>query len=259
MKISVIIPNYNDLRIKRSIRSVQNQTYTNFELIIIDGGSKNEELLNFYQTLSCKVIIEKDNGIFDALNKGVSMATGDVIYLMGSDDILSSNDIFENVIHSFDETIDGVCIGCEFFNNNGEIIRKWYPQKVTSKRILNGIMPPHFSLFMRRKIYDKVGLFRFKEDKSIACDTKWLIDLAILVPGLKVKVHSSSCLYMQYGGDSTQSLSRVFKQFLIIHTYAIKQNIPSKWFLSLIRTSSKFFQFQLGNLRKSRLPESLLS
>ncbi|MEE1884720.1 glycosyltransferase [Pedobacter flavus] len=249
MKISVVIPNFNDLRISRAINSVQSQTYKNIELIVADGGSKNEELLAYYSQLpNVKVNIEKDNGIFDALNKGIALATGDVIYLMGSDDYLSDNLAFEQVVNKFNanSSLDGVCIGCEFFNEEGKIIRTWYPDSVSSKKIKWGIFPPHFSLFLKRHLYEKVGPFNYKLYNNIAGDTVWLLDLAVKVPDFKIDVLNAHHLKMEYGGASTGSKKAVIRQFKVVADYAKRnsKHLPAWFLLSPIRTFSKVFQLK---------------
>lgn len=242
MKISVIIANYNDKRIVRTVNSIQSQSYKNFEIIIVDGGSSCPEVLAFYEKLENKIIIEKDEGIFDAFNKGITEATGDLIYIIGSDDFLSSTEVFKLVSNLLKPDMDGVCIGCEFFNSYGRITRKWRISKISSRKILFGLMPPHLGLFLRKNLYDEVGLFEINEDKSKASDTKWLIDLAIIKPNLNIPVISDVCVYMQTGGESTGSLRGVLKQFLVVHKYAMRKKIPFKYTHSLVRSTSKLLQ-----------------
>jgi glycosyltransferase involved in cell wall biosynthesis len=162
MLVSIVIPNYNDIRIERTLNSIYSQNKKDFEVIVVDACS-NERVQDIYKKFPInKLIVEKDRGIFDALNKGIQQVTGDVIYLMGSDDYLPKNNTLMDVIQQFEQNtlLDGICIGCEFINNKGEIIRKWYPNSVSSKKIKYGIFPPHFSLFIKKDIYSKVGLFR---------------------------------------------------------------------------------------------------
>lgn len=249
MKISVIIPNFNDLRVKRAINSVQTQTYKEFELIIVDGNSSKSELLAYYKDCGAdKVIIEKDHGIFDALNKGVMAATGTLIYLLGSDDQLSDINVFQDVADQFSKnsTIDGVCIGCEFITAEGKVIRTWYPDSVSSTKIKWGIFPPHFSLFLRKELYELVGPFKYKEFTNVACDTVWLLDLAVRKANLNIPVLKHHHLKMEYGGASTGSSKAVRRQFSVVAEYAKRnaKNLPVWFLLSPIRTFSKVFQFK---------------
>jgi len=254
MKISVVVPNFNDLRIRRALESIQRQSYTNLELLVIDGGSTNKELLSFYTKCRADVVvIEKDGGIFDALNKGVARASGDLIYLMGADDQLSDVHVFEDVVAALQRTpaLDGICIGCEFVNRAGQVIRTWYPPSVSAGRMRWGILPPHFSLFLRKELYDLVGAFQYKEYRNIACDVLWLMDLAILKPELRIAVMPQHHLRMEYGGASTGSLTAVWNQFRVVHRYArLKSRHLGLWFLySPVRTLSKVLQFKLVRQR----------
>jgi glycosyltransferase involved in cell wall biosynthesis len=250
MKISVVIPNFNDIRIKRSLDSLYVQTYQNFEIIVIDGGSTNSNLLDIYKHNKIdQLCIEKDEGIFDALNKGVAKASGEIIYLMGSDDYLSDPFVFEDVIEKFKlkPALNGVCIGCEFVNAGGKIIRSWKPKNITSAKIKYGIFPPHFSLFLKKDIYNKVGEFQYKEYKNVACDIFWLLDMSILIPDIAIEVIDNHHLFMQYGGSSTGSYKAVVKQFKLVHKYSrLKSTHLPVWFLlSPIRTFSKITQFKI--------------
>ncbi|MEY2669704.1 MAG: hypothetical protein RLZZ577_20 [Bacteroidota bacterium] len=255
MLISVIIPNFNDLRIMRTLKSVYSQSYKNIEVIVVDALSNKEGLMEIYQTFpSIKLIREKDEGIFDALNKGIKESSGDLIYLMGSDDYLPFNDSFELAIAKlkYDIKLDGVCFGCEFINSSGEVIRTWYPSKVTSKRIKNGFFPPHFSLLLKKELYELVGEFKFKKYKNVACDILWLLDLAIKNPLLNIVTVPNRFLVMEYGGASTGSLKAVWSQFKIVHSYVKETRIYSWPYMSIVRTTSKLFQFKLFNKNRHK-------
>ena len=250
MKISVVIPNINDKRIKRTLDSLYAQTYKNFEIIVIDGGSTNSDLLDIYKNnIIDQLCIEKDEGIFDAFNKGVAKANGDIIYLIGSDDYLSDAYVFEHVIEKFKlkPSINGVCIGCEFVNASGKIIRSWKPKNITSSKIKFGIFPPHLSLFLKKDVYNKVGEFQHKEYNNVACDIFWLLDMSILIPDIAIEVIGNHHLFMEYGGASTGSYKANIKQFKLVHKYSrLKSTYLPVWFLlSPIRTFSKITQFKI--------------
>lgn len=248
MLLSIVIPNYNDIRIERTLNSIYTQNKKNFEVIVVDACS-NERVQDIYKKFPIdKLIVEKDHGIFDALNKGIQNVTGDVIYLMGSDDYLPNNNTLLDVIQQFEQNtlLDGVCIGCEFINNKGKIIRKWYPDSVSSKKIKLGIFPPHFSLFIKKDIYNNVGQFQYKEFKNVACDIFWLLDLAIIYPQINIQVLKQHYLIMEYGGSSTGSYKAVIKQFILVFKYSWRKSkdLPLWFLLSPIRTFSKIFQFK---------------
>ncbi|MEI8109556.1 MAG: glycosyltransferase [Chitinophagia bacterium] len=250
MKISVIIPNYDDTRIERALLSVRNQDYKNIQIIVVHGGPLTFELQDIYKKYAVDNLInEPDNGIFDALNKGVRYVSGDVVYLLGSDDYLSDNTIFSSVYDKFQSNaaLDGVCIGCIFVTSDGTIIRKWFPPRVTAKRIKIGLFPPHFSLFLKRDVYDLVGPFKSSVSSNIATDIMWLLDFAIKKPKFQINTLLQYHLNMEYGGASTRSFKIVWKQFKVVHRYAAanKENLPFWYFFSLVRTGSKLFQIRI--------------
>ena len=251
MKISVIIPNYNDTRIVRALKSVKAQTYSNYQLIVVDGLSTLEEVQGIYQQYPIDhFICEEDSGIFDALNKGVKAANGDIIFLMGSDDYLPDEKTFDSVINKFQEdgTIDGVCIGCEFVNSNGTVIRKWYPKNISASKMIKGILPPHFSLFLKKEMYELTGLFKADEFNNVACDTIWLIDTALALPKLNIKMIRDKCLRMEYGGASTKSLESILTAFKMIHRYTRQRKLPFWFLISSVKAISKIFQLKLSFL-----------
>jgi glycosyltransferase involved in cell wall biosynthesis len=246
MKISIVIPNYNDVRIVRSLTSIEAQTYKDYEIIVVDGMSSNALLTEIYKKFKIDHLIrEKDQGIFDALNKGICRATGDVIYLMGADDQLSDGSVFEKVICAFQSgpDLDGVCIGCEFVSAGGRVLRKWYPRKITAQKMKMGIYPPHFSLFLKKDLYGLVGLFDVTVKEDIGTDTIWLLELALKKPHLNIKVIDDVHLKMEYGGASTGSIRRIVRAFVVVHNYA-KQKRLSYWFIhSFVKSASKILQF----------------
>jgi hypothetical protein len=168
---------------------------------------------------------------------------------MGSDDYLSDPYVFENVIEKFNKkpTLNGVCIGCEFVNSRSKIIRSWKPKSITSSKIKFGIFPPHFSLFLKKDIYERVGKFQHKEFQNVACDIFWLLDMSILIPDISIEVIDNHHLFMEYGGSSTGSFKAVLKQFILVYKYSKRRSkdLPSWFLLSPVRTFSKIFQFKI--------------
>jgi len=246
-KISVVIPNFNDARIERAIKNIINQTNKDFELIIVEGCKNNSQTKPIYEKYQNNIdflIHEPDKGIFDALNKGIKKATGELIFLNGSDDTLSDNDCFSSVINTFNNHPDseGICIGCRFVNSENKIVREWKINNISSSKIKWGIMPPHFSLFLKKSIYNEIGLFDFQET-YIASDTEWLIRLASKKE-LNIPVIKDHFVHMEYGGASTGSVKYIIKAVIIIWKAARKHKIKQWPFTPLIKLGSKFFQIK---------------
>lgn len=168
MKISIITATYNSGEtILDTINSVLAQDYYNFEYIIIDGGSKdntldiiraNEPRFNGRM----KWVSENDKGIYDAMNKGIGRATGDVIGILNSDDYYTSKDVLSTYAKTFsDYNVDAVYGDIHFIrNNNPEKIARYYSSKIFRPFLLRfGFMPAHPSFYLRRSVYDKVGCY----------------------------------------------------------------------------------------------------
>jgi glycosyltransferase involved in cell wall biosynthesis len=249
MKISIVLPNFNDPRIGRALDSIRRQTYKNIEIIVVHGGSLSEELKDIYTHNKVDVLIhESDNGIFDALNKGVKISNGDVVYLMGADDYLSDDTSFDDACRLLEKNskADGVCMGCVFVKGDGSIIREWFPKRITASKIKLGLIPPHFSLFLKKDLYDLVGPFKYKQTNNVATDSIWLIDLAILKPEIQILNMNEHYLNMEYGGASTGSFGAIWRQFQVVQKYAFnkRKDIHFWYTFSLIKTGSKLFQLK---------------
>ena len=205
MKISVVIPNYNDSRIDRTLGMFANQDYDDYELIVIEGCLNNDKTAPVYEKHKSnisKLIHEKDKGIFDALNKGIQAAEGEYIMLIGSDDRVSHNDIFSKVSKYFGDDIDGVCLGCIFVNDIDKVVRTWKPKSITKSKIKWGILPPHFSLFLHKSVYEQLGLFELTKE-ALGIDSRWLLNL-YKIENLNIPVVKNRYTIMQLGGVSTR-------------------------------------------------------
>jgi glycosyltransferase len=209
MKISVITAVYNRKRtITRAILSVKKQTYSNIELIIIDGGSTDgtldilKELINENDIL----VSEKDHGIYDALNKGIRNATGEIICFLHSDDLFENNNVLFRInqlfnIHHVDIVYGNVTFFKKEFENN--IVRKYTSPNFTKKNLSLGLMPAHPAMFVKKTVFQKHGLFDIKY--KIAGDFDWLCKI-IQDENLKSFQINENFIKMQYGGASTNGI-----------------------------------------------------
>jgi glycosyltransferase involved in cell wall biosynthesis len=165
MKISIITITYNSSKtIEQTLRSVLDQTYQDIEYIIVDGASTDNtlEIVNKYKSRISRIVSEKDNGLYDALNKGITLATGDVIGILHSDDFYTSDQVIEKMAALFQSTsCDGAYANLYYVNKDdtGKIIRKWNSGEYKEGMFLNGWMPPHPTFFVKRECYKKFGSF----------------------------------------------------------------------------------------------------
>lgn len=209
MKVSVITATYNrEQTIVRALSSIIGQTHADIQKVVIDGASLDNTidlvspLLSDTDTLKS----EPDSGIYDALNKGLALAEGEVIAFLHSDDVYFDENVIAKVVEIFsDDSID-VVYGdvCFFSGSNVTKIRRRYRSDILSVRNLAwGKMPAHPAMFIRRRIYEEIGYF--ETDFHIAADYEFLCRL-VRSADLKSVYLSSVLVRMQVGGASTGGL-----------------------------------------------------
>jgi glycosyltransferase involved in cell wall biosynthesis len=179
MKISIITATYNSSAyISDCVNSVNNQTYSNIEHIIIDGASKDNtlEIINSIPNRVTKIVSEPDKGIYDAMNKGIKLATGDVIGILNSDDFFTSDDAIQYVVDTFNKNDIDALYGDVHFVNPDDLskIVRYYSSAIFKPSLFRfGFMPAHPSFYMKRDCYEKHGLYSL--DYKIASDYDLLI------------------------------------------------------------------------------------
>ena len=246
MKITIVTAIYNrNKTIKRAILSVKEQVYKNIELIIVDGGS-DDGTIDTVKTLLDEddiFISESDDGIYDALNKGISLASGDVIGFLHSDDIYLNNQVLADVVDFFsDDDIDIVYGDVSFFHSKdtSKVIRNYKSDNLSRINLAWGKMPAHPAIFIKRELYSEIGLFN--TDYHIAADYEFLCR-AINNRPLKTRYLPQVLVKMQLGGKSTQG----FKSTLLLNKEVIKairsNGIYTNMFMVLSKYPSKFLQF----------------
>lgn len=209
MKISIITATYNSAStIAGCIKSVNKQTFQNIEHIIIDGASKDNtiEIINSIPNRVSKIISEPDNGIYDAMNKGIKLATGDVIGMLNSDDFFTSDDVIEKIVSSFNSnSIEGVYGDICFVKPTdlNKVVRYYSAKWFKTSLFRFGFMPPHPSFYVRRNFHEKLGLY--KSDYKIAADYELLIRF-LKVNKLKTSYLNFCVVTMRTGGDSTRNI-----------------------------------------------------
>ncbi|MFA5421145.1 MAG: glycosyltransferase family 2 protein [Patescibacteria group bacterium] len=212
MKISIITPTYNSEKtISDTLDSVLSQEYKNVEHIIIDGLSSDNTLniIREYQEESeIRLISEKDSGIYDAMNKGVSLSSGDIVGILNSDDIYYSKDVLNKVVNIFksDNSIDAVYGDLIYVdrNNIDKIVRTWKSGEYSESKLNWGWTIPHPSLFVQKRVYDKLNCI-FNTKLSLAADYELILRL-LKLERIKVEYINEVLVRMREGGSSASSL-----------------------------------------------------
>jgi glycosyltransferase involved in cell wall biosynthesis len=206
MKVSIITSCFNrEATIKDAIESVISQNYPDIEYIVIDGASndKSIEIIKQYQQHIAKFISEKDKGMYEAINKGIKQATGDIIGLVHSDDFLYSKDTITHIVQQFERTgadlIYGNGLFVDFYNTN-KIIRNWKSGVYSKKKIRYGWLPLHPTVYIKKDCFQQLGLY--DESFKIAADSDLLIRY-LYESNLKISYLDEYIIKMRMGGLST--------------------------------------------------------
>lgn len=247
MKITIITATRNNqATIRDTIESVLGQGYKDIEYIIIDGvsGDRTLEIAREYEPRfegRMRIVSEPDSGIYDAMNKGIALATGEVVGFLNSDDFFSSDDILEKIAEGFsDGSIDAVYGDVHYVDRRDlkKCVRYYSSAKFTPSMMRRGWMPAHPSFYCKREVYEKYGSFdcSFK----VAADFEALLRL-IYVNGIRVKYLPLDCVTMRTGGASTSGL-KSHKQIFSDHMRAYRKNgVRSNYFLEASRYIEKLF------------------
>lgn len=172
-KVSIITVCYNSAKtIEDTIQSVINQTYDNIEYIIVDGLSTDNtlEIVNKYKEKITKVISEKDAGLYDAINKGIGLATGEIIANLNSDDFYIDNNVIADVVAKMQEENSDTLYADLYYVDEidtNKVVRNWVSGNYKKGAFFKGWMPPHPTFFVRKKVYNNYGKFNL-ELKSAA-------------------------------------------------------------------------------------------
>ncbi len=241
MKISIITATYNSAStVRDTLASIAKQTYRPIEHIIVDGLSSDETLQIVREFPHVDLTIaEKDSGIYDAMNKGILHSTGEIVGILNSDDVYTSDTVIERVMKLFeDNTVDAVYGDLQYVdkNNLNRIVRTWKAGQFERNKFFYGWMPPHPSFFVRKEAYQKWGMFnlqlRSAADYEIMLRFLFRYNARVkYLPGVLVK--------MRVGGVSNNTLRN-----------RIKANREDRLAWKLNNLSPKFFTLILKPLRK---------
>lgn len=246
MKISIITVCFNsEATIVDTVRSVASQTYQDIEHLVIDGQSsdKTVQLVEANRHPGLILSSEPDSGIYDAMNKGVQRATGEVIGILNSDDFYVHNNVLNEVATAFstDPTLD-VVLGDVDFVKSGDLdnpVRTYRASGFKTWMFRFGFMPPHPAVFVRKAAYERVG--SYKMGYKIAADFDFLLRL-LLIDGAKYQATGKHWVRMLTGGASTSGWRSNFVITKEMQRSLLENNVFSSMPMLLLRLPVKFFR-----------------
>lgn len=247
MKITIITATYNsEASISSCIQSVLEQDYPHIEHLIIDGESTDSTLKTVKELQekhpNIKLISEPDQGIYDALNKGITQATGEVIGFVHSDDFLASSTVLSQIATQFESSnADGVYGDLQYVDkqNTCKVIRYWKSCDFKPKLLKKGWMPAHPTLFLKQDIYKKHGIFDL--NYKIAADYDFILRI-FKEQHLKFSYLPIVITNMRIGGASNRSLKNVITKSKEDYK-ALKKNRIGGWATLFFKNVSKLSQF----------------
>jgi glycosyltransferase involved in cell wall biosynthesis len=246
LKVSLITVSFNSEKtIRDTIESVLSQNYKFIEYLVIDGGSTDStlDIINDYKEKIQVVVSEPDSGIYDAMNKGVRLSSGDVIGVINSDDFYPDSNVISTVVKAFEEDDNSELVlgGVDFVKNTdlNNSVRRYSSKYFMPWMMRFGIMPAHPAAFIRKEAYDQVG--KYKLNYKIAADFDLLLRLLVANKSPYAKL-DRLCVRMRLGGVSTDGV----KSFKIINKELLRSlrenGIYSNPMFVLLRIISKIKQ-----------------
>ncbi len=227
MKVSIITVSYNSANtIEDTLRSVDQQTYRNFEHLIIDGASNDNTvaIVKNFLNMSRNFFSEPDFGIYDAMNKGLSRVNGDIIGFLNADDMYSDKFALEKIVSAFKNNNIDVCFGDLVYvsRDNARLIRYWKSKPYVDGAYASGWSPAHPTFYIRRDVIKKVGFFSL--DFPIAADFEFMLRClnnfklsAYYIPNVLIR--------MRVGGLSNSSFKNMIVQNREILSAMKKNNV----------------------------------
>jgi len=215
MKISVITATYNSAAtVAECLDSIASQDWPEVEHIVVDGGSTDgtlDVLERKFEQIS-RLVSEPDDGIYDALNKGIGLATGEVVGFLHADDVLADDKVLSRIAASLsDPKVEGVYGDLQYVRNDdsGAIVRHWEAGEFSADRLRWGWMPPHPALYVRRAWYEQLGMFdiRYRIAADYLCMLKFFSNPefhTVYLPHVLVR--------MRVGGASNRSLKSIVRK-----------------------------------------------
>jgi glycosyltransferase involved in cell wall biosynthesis len=244
MKVSIITVCFNSEKtIEDTMKSVESQTYPNIEYIVIDGNSQDctNEIVSKYRDVVSVHVSEPDNGLYDAMNKGIKLATGDIVGVLNSDDILATDNTIQALVWAIGNS-DGVYGDVGFYSENDFSDKKrHYSSKWFKKaKFARGMMPAHPSFYVRKECYERAGFYR--TDFKIASDFDMLLRIFTL-PNTSFTYLEEEIVKMRLGGVSTSGVMSNYILNKEILESCKSNGVKANWFSIISKYPSKIMGY----------------
>ena len=243
MKVSIITPVFNDVRVGRALDTILSQQHEHeLELVIVDGGSTDGtlEVLETYRDKISVLVSESDEGIYDGMNKGIHHATGDIVGILNADDQYYDQLVIRDVADAFSQEDIDACYGDLLYTNDaGQVVRRWRAGVHKRRKWYTGWMPPHPTFFVRKQVYEQFGTFDL--GYPIAADYELMLRL-IFKHKIKVKYICRTLVNMAPGGNSNRSLFVIVKGNLEIARAWRNSNLSGGYLVPILKLSRKILQ-----------------
>lgn len=246
MKVSIITATRNSAAtVADCIASVNGQTHAAIEHLVIDGASQDDTVrtVEAMPNRVAKIVSEPDRGIYDAMNKGIALATGDVIGILNADDFLAAADIIELIAATFErEPCDAVFGNLDFVapDHPDRVVRRWTSSPFVPGSFAGGWHPPHPTLYLRRGVYERYGTFDVALD--VSADFELMLRLFERF-GIRARYVDRTIVRMRYGGESTGSLRKIIRGNINIMRAFKKNGIRVSPLYPLMRLLPKLKEF----------------
>lgn len=246
MKVSIVTATLNsEATIRDSIQSILSQEHKDIEIIVVDGGSTDGtvSIVREFDSQIAELIIGPDDGIYDAMNKGIRRATGDIVAILNSDDIYASNDVLGSVVGGFgkDAELD-IVIGDLVYvapNDLNRITRFYSSRHFRPWKLRFGIMPPHPATFVKRHVYERHGLYslNYKIASDYEMFVRWLV-----VHALKFDRVDRVMVRMRVGGVSTSGIGNSVLLNREIVSACVSNGLYTNWLFLLPKVPFKLIE-----------------
>lgn len=250
-KITVITVAYNSAKtIEDTLNSVAVQTYPNVEYIVVDGASTDETLtfVRNYRNPNIRLVSEPDKGIYDAMNKGLALASGEVVGFLNSDDFYADASVLEKIANAFQDPAVDVCYADLVYvtPDNSRVVRYWKSKQFTKGDFAKGWCPAHPTFYVRKSVIERLGLF--DQSYKLAADVEFM--MRYLERGqVRVAYIPHVLVRMRLGGATNQSWGNIVRQNKEIFAALRKNDILFSRILFVVnKVVSRLDQFIVGRM-----------